>query len=292
MAFSKIILNGVTQMDLTQDTTDASKTLQSYTGHGADGEAFVGTYAPSGATLQTKTVSYTPTGSAQSETITADSGYDGLDEVNVTVSAVQTEELSLSDFASSHTYFPSSGKYYSRVDTSAISTQTKTVSPDESTKEVTPDSGKYLSQVTVNAISSTYVGSGVARKSSTDLTASGATVTAPAGYYTYAAEKTIASGTAGTPTATKGAVNNHSVTITPSVTNTTGYITGGTKTGTGVTVSASELVSGTYNITTSGTHNVTNYASATVTFSTIYSGSSNPSSSTGANGDIYIKVVS
>lgn len=43
MAFSKIILNGVTQMDLTQDTTNAARTLQSYTGHGADGEAFVGT---------------------------------------------------------------------------------------------------------------------------------------------------------------------------------------------------------------------------------------------------------
>ena len=46
MAISKIILNGVTQMDLTQDTTDASKTLASYTGHGADGEAFTGSYAP------------------------------------------------------------------------------------------------------------------------------------------------------------------------------------------------------------------------------------------------------
>lgn len=42
MAISKIILNGVTQMDLTNDTTDASKTLASYTGHRADGEAFVG----------------------------------------------------------------------------------------------------------------------------------------------------------------------------------------------------------------------------------------------------------
>ena len=44
MAISKIILNGVTQMDLTADTTDAAKTLASYTGHGADGEAFTGNY--------------------------------------------------------------------------------------------------------------------------------------------------------------------------------------------------------------------------------------------------------
>ena len=52
--------------------------------------------------------------------------------------------------------------------------------------------------------------------------------------------------------------------VTPKVTNITGYITGGTKTGTPVTVSASELVSGTKTISSSGTTNVTNYASASV----------------------------
>ena len=43
MAISKIILNGVTQMDLTGDTVVADKLLQSYTAHGADGEPIVGT---------------------------------------------------------------------------------------------------------------------------------------------------------------------------------------------------------------------------------------------------------
>ena len=80
-------------------------------------------------------------------------------------------------------------------------------------------------------------------------------------YYTISA---IADGTAGTPTASKGTVSNHSISVTPSVTNTTGYITGGTKTGTAVTVSASELVSGTLTIDSSGTKDVTNYASASV----------------------------
>ena len=74
-------------------------------------------------------------------------------------------------------------------------------------------------------------------------------------------------GTAGTPTATKGAVNNHSISVTPSVTNTTGYITGGTKTGTAVTVSASELVSGSQTITENGDVDVTNLASVTVNVS-------------------------
>ena len=84
----------------------------------------------------------------------------------------------------------------------------------------------------------------------------------------------ITEGTAGTPSASKGAVSSNSVTVTPSVTNTTGWITGGTKTGTGVTVSASELVSGNKALS-SGTASqsnidVTNYA--TVSISPIGSG--------------------
>lgn len=153
--------------------------------------------------LQAKTKSYTPTESSQSENVTADTGYDGLQKVSVSV----------------------------------------------------------------GAISSSYVGSGVARKSSSDLTASGATVTAPAGYYASAASKSVASGTAGTPTATKGTVSNHSVSVTPSVTNTTGYITGSTKTGTAVTVAASELVSGSETKTENGTYDVTNLASLVVNVS-------------------------
>lgn len=84
------------------------------------------------------------------------------------------------------------------------------------------------------------------------------------------------SGTAGTPTATKGTVSNNSVSVTPSVINTTGYITGGTINGTPVSVSASELVSGSTDITTNANNiDVTNLASVnvlvkpTLTFSAI-----------------------
>lgn len=179
---------------------------------------------------QSKTKSYTPSETAQSETVTADSGYDALSQVSVSVGAV----------------------------------------------------------------SSTYVGTGITRRSSTDLTASGATVTVPSGYYSAQASKAVSSGSAGTPTAAKGSVSNHSISVTPSVTNTTGYITGGTKTGTAVAVSASELVSGTLSLTDNGTENCTNYASVNVNipFVTYYTGSSTPSSSLGSNGDIYLKVVS
>lgn len=168
--------------------------------------ASVDVAVPTGGTpsLQSKSVSYTPTETAQSATVSADSGYDGLSSVDVSV----------------------------------------------------------------GAISSTYVGSGITQRSSSDLTASGATVTVPAGYYSAQATKSVASGTAGTPTASKGSVSNHSVSVTPSVTNTTGYIEGGTKTGTAVTVSASELVSGTYTVDSSGTKDVANYAYVSVPIGT------------------------
>ena len=133
---------------------------------------------------------------------------------------------------------------------------------DVTQKTVTANT--MLSGTTALKNDGTDITGSISSKSSTDLTASGATVTAPAGYYVSAASKSVASGTAGTPTATKGTVSDHAVSVTPSVTNTEGYISGGTKTGTAVSVSASELVSGTKSITASGTTDVTNYASASV----------------------------
>ena len=78
--------------------------------------------------------------------------------------------------------------------------------------------------------------------------------------------------------------------MVPSVTNTTGYITGGTKTGTAVTVSASELVSGSETKTANGTYDVTNLASLVVAIPivTYYTSSSNPTSSQGNNNDIWL----
>lgn len=140
--------------------------------------------------------------------------------------------------------------------------------------------GKTIS-VTPTVTTAGYITSGTAKnvtvslsasvntRSSSDLSASGATVTAPAGYYSAAASASVASGTAGTPTATKGTINNHAVTVTPSVTNTTGYITGGTKTGTGVSVAASELVSGSQTFSRNGTFDVTNLAQIITNFSSL-----------------------
>lgn len=103
-------------------------------------------------------------------------------------------------------------------------------------------------------------------KTNISPTTSSQTITADNGYDGLSSVQINAmpSGTAGTPVATKGTVSSNSISVTPSVTNVAGYITSGTKTGTAVTVSASELVSGTKSITSSGTTDVTNYANASV----------------------------
>ena len=77
MAISKIILNGVTQMDLTGDTTNASRTLSPYTGHGADGEAFTGSLVEK--VLTTKSITANGTYDAE------DDSADGYSSVTVNV---------------------------------------------------------------------------------------------------------------------------------------------------------------------------------------------------------------
>lgn len=54
MAISKIILNGVTQIDLTSDTVVANNLIAPNTAHGADGEAIVGTASGGGSSSWTK----------------------------------------------------------------------------------------------------------------------------------------------------------------------------------------------------------------------------------------------
>ena len=255
-----------------------------------------------------------------------------------------------------------------------------TITPTESEQTAVAANRYTLGIVKVGAISSTYVGSGITTRDSDDLTASGATVTAPAGYYASAASKSVATmtlPTAAASSATSGytskatisrstsaqyiniptgynstasyytisATPNGSVTapssisgttatvstgtntltltktvsVTPNVT-TAGYISSGTAGNSSVSLTASvttkaaatitpttsnqTIASGTY---LTGTQTIAGDANlvgsnilsgtsifgvaGTVTFQTIYDGTSAPSSSTGTNGDIYIQTA-
>ena len=78
--------------------------------------------------------------------------------------------------------------------TSQLSTQAgATISPTESEQTAVAANKYTLGVVKVGAISSTYVGSGITQRDSTDLSVSGATVTAPAGYYSSSASASVAS---------------------------------------------------------------------------------------------------
>lgn len=77
-----------------------------------------------------------------------------------------------------------------------ISTQAaKTVTPTETEQTAVAAQKFTTGEVKVAAIPSDYIGSEVPQKSSSDLTVSGATVTAPAGYYAEDATKNVANGT-------------------------------------------------------------------------------------------------
>ena len=80
MAISKIILNGITQIDLTQDTvSQASHILSPYIGHLNDGTQVTGTGEGDSATLTTKTITLNGTYSAEDDFV------DGYSEVTVNV---------------------------------------------------------------------------------------------------------------------------------------------------------------------------------------------------------------
>lgn len=116
------------------------------------------------------------------------------------------------------------------------------------TSDATLDNGgKMLSGNTAYANGTKYTGT-IVSKSSSDLTASGATVTAPAGYYASNATKSVASGSATAPatisgtsatvsTGTNTITLSKTVSVTPSVS--AGYVSSGTAGNSSVSLTAS-----------------------------------------------------
>ena len=116
------------------------------------------------------------------------------------------------------------------------------------TSDATLDSGaKMLSGNTAYANGAKYTGS-IATKTGTDITASGDTVTVPAGYYATQNTKSVASGSATAPASVSGAsatvstgtntlTLSKTVSITPVVT--AGYVSAGTAANSSVSLTAS-----------------------------------------------------
>ena len=275
--------------------------------------------------------SLTVTPSSSAQTFTPSTDIDGWDEVTVnpipseyivpsgTINITSNGTTNVSQYANANVQVPKN-----------VELQAKTATPTESNQTVTADSGyDGLSSVAVEAIDSEYVGSNIAKRSSSDLTVNGASITAPAGYYSAAASKSVASGSAAGPSSLSGSsasVSTGTNTLTLTKTNVTttptvspGYVSSGTAstatvslTANVTTKAAATITPGTSNQTiSSGTYltgtqtivgdadlvggNILSTANifgvqGEVVVQKYYTGSSAPSSSLGNNGDIYIQA--
>ena len=130
------------------------------------------------------------------------------------------------------------------------------------TSDATLDSGgKMLSGNTAYANGTKYTGT-LATKTSTDVTASGDTVTVPAGYYASSVSKSVSAGSATAPatitgssasvsTGTNTLTLSKTISVTPTVT--AGYVSSGTAGNSSVSLTASVTTKGaaTYTPTTS-----------------------------------------
>ena len=163
--------------------------------------------------LQAKTRTITAAGTF---TDTPDTGYDGLSSVETTVpqgeifvgspemngefytsasqrrwrtrstaGVITGDDYGTPGFIADNTWVDGGYQWWPAVPANT------SVTPTESSQTI--GGARYMMEgaVTVNAISSSYVGSGITRRDSTDLTASGDTVSVPAGYYASAASKSV-----------------------------------------------------------------------------------------------------
>lgn len=161
MAINKVVYGTNVLVDLTEDTVSADKMLSGVTAHDKAGTVITGSIA-------TKTSSDL---TASGSTVTVPAGYYSSQATK------QVATMTLPTTLSSTTF----------------GTLVMDINPSETTSYLSIPPG-YLTNrgyYTIVGVSPTYVGSGITRRDSTDLTASGATVSVPAGYYAEAATKSV-----------------------------------------------------------------------------------------------------
>lgn len=307
--------NVLIEQNTMDDIADAirSKNGSSSTYKPAQMPAAISNLSPT-PSLQSKSVSYTPTESAQSETVTADSGYDGLSSVGVSVGAIASDYVgseitrrTSSNLTVSGATVTAPAGYYSSSASKSVTTMTLPTSAASSA------TSGYTSKATIGrSTSAQYInippGYNSAGGYYTISATPNGTVTAPSSISGTSA--TVSTGT-NTITLTK------TVSVTPNV-STAGYISSGTAGNSSISLTASvttkaaatitpgttnqTIASGTYLTGTQtiagdadlvgsniiSTANIFN-VQGTVVINKYYTGSSAPSSSLGNNGDIYLQ---
>lgn len=222
-------------------------------------------------TLQTKTVTYTPTTSQQTDTISPDSGYDGLSLVNVIVNAMQ------------------GGADVPTFTLSGVQ-DGSTVTCDKTYAEVRAlyDDGLLVALADAPTYNCVYAMSICDEPESSSLRyavydANGypmGDVLITSSAMTYSVPS-VTQKTMNLPTATKGTVTNHTMTIGVGVTAPRGFYGGGVTRGNPIYVSASELVSGSQTVSGNGTYDVTDLAELIVDTPTMTLPSTTSSTPTG-----------
>lgn len=171
----------------------------------------------------------------------------------VIVSSVPTETKAITENGN---YSPSSGKYFSSVSVNVpnnIILQSKSVTPMEASQTVTADSSyNGLSEVNIGAVSSTYVGSAVPTQAGKIITPTKESLVA------------VSSGTYTTGNVTVEAIPDQYIDTSAA------------------TATAKDLVEG------KTAYANQNQLIGTLVVNTYYTGSSEPSSSLGEDGDIYL----
>lgn len=236
----------------------------------------------SGGTYQAKT-NISP--STSSQTITPDSGYDALSSVQINAMPSLTLPTSASSSATSGytskatisrstsdqyinigTGYNAAGAYY-KVNAVANGSATAPASISGTSAAVSTGTNTLTLTKTVSvtpSVTAGYVSSGTARNSSVSLTASVTTQTAQT-IHPSTTDQSIAASRYLTGAQTIKAVTHN--------------------------LDATKILSGTtFKIGDSTDDDCVTSVAGNVTFQTIYSGSSAPSSSTGVNGDIYIQT--